>query len=164
MPFVTSQSLTGPRPHAIMIGVVFGILGVVGLAAAVLNPPLRLLGIAAAVISFFVVGSALSNAARIADHLHALAGKPVQITVWGRPLETGATLQVRSVRAIGAGLHIYLGLAATERPKDLKIAQPKDANLSDGQLTIAKAAYISLAGVKLHRGSEPPALRMSWPD
>jgi hypothetical protein len=146
-----------------MIGVVFGILGFVGLAAAVVNPPLQLLGLAAAVISFFVAGSALSNAAQIADHLQTLAGKSVQIAVGGRPLETGVTFQVRSVRVIGAGLHIYLGSAATERPKDLKIAQPKDANLSDGQLTIAKAAYISFAGVKLHGGREPPALRMSWP-
>ncbi len=146
-----------------MLGAFFAGIGLAGLAVAMLNSQWRLLGIAVAVISFFAAASVFSNAARIARQLPTLVGKSVRIEAWGKPLEPHNTYKVQSVRVIGAGLHIYLCSSAAKSPRDLKIAQPSGARLTDTQLTIDTATYISLAGTKLGRTDNLPALRVSWP-
>lgn len=128
-----------------------------------LNPHWRLPGIGIANISFLTAASVLSSAARIADQLPSLVGRSVRIEVWGQPIEATVTLEVQAVRVIGAGLHIYLRSPLARSPRDLKIAQPSAAELTDTQLTIARAAYISLAGTKLDRSRHQPALRVWWP-
>jgi len=49
-----------------------------------------------------------------------------------------------------------------ESARDLKIAQPSGAQLVDTLLTINNARYISLAGTRLERNGNQPALRVSW--
>jgi hypothetical protein len=128
-----------------------------------LSPPLRLVGIGIALVCFMAGGTLLSHAARIADQLTALVGKSVRIEVWGKPIESTVAFQVQSVRAIGAGLHIFLRSPLAKSPQDLKVAQPHGLQLSATQLTIASAAYVSLAGTKLHRNGDRPALSVVWP-
>lgn len=154
---------TASESHALIRGASLGVVGLTGLATAVLSPQWRGLGIAIALVCFLLAGSVLSRAARIAGILTPLVGKLVRVEVWGQPIEAAGALEVQSVRAIGAGLHIFLRSPLERSSRDLKIAQPRDARLTDTQLTIERAAYISLAGTKLARSGARPALRMCWP-
>ena len=154
--------MTRLGPSSVVFGALFAIMGVAGLAVAILNAQFRFFALAAALILLLVAGSMLSKAARIANQLPAIVGRSVRIEVWGHALEPTA-LRVSSVRVIGAGLHIFLSSPVAGSPKDLKIAQPSNARLSDTQLTIDNAAYISLAGRKLEHADDSPALRLWWP-
>lgn len=146
-------------------GVVLGGLGVAGLVLAVLNDDFALVGIALALVSFSLAGSALSPAARIAGQLPRLVGKEVRVEVWGNGLEDSVALRVVAVRVLGAGLHFHLRSTKDGEPHDLKVAQPKLAEVSDTRLEIAEAAYISWAGRRLDRDSSgrKKALVLSWP-
>lgn len=151
------------RPRSLLIGAVFGLVALAALAAAALSADWHLLAIAIALASGFAAATLLSKAARIADQLPSLVGRSVRVEVWGEPLESNVALEVRSVRVIGAGLHIYLRFPPAQSTRDLKIAQPSDAQVTETQLTIGKAVYISLSGTKLNRRDHKPALRVSWP-
>jgi hypothetical protein len=149
--------------YAPILGGVFGVIGLAALAAAMSSSHWRMLGIAIALVSFFAAASVLSNASRIARQLPALVGTSVRIEVWGKPIDPTATLRVHSVRALGAGLHIYVISQAEKLPRDLKIAQPSGAQLGDTEFAINGARYVSLAGTKLERSGNHPALLVSWP-
>ena len=146
-----------------MKGAALAAAGMAGLAAAILSPHLRVVGLAVALVCFLLGGSVLSRAGRIVPRLSNLVGTAVRVEVWGQPLEAGRPLQLHSTRSIGAGLHLFLRSSPGDSPRDLKIAQPGVLALDDGQLTIDRAAYVSLAGKKLARTDDEPALRLSWP-
>jgi hypothetical protein len=160
---VISSPSTGIGSRPYKLGACLGIIGLAGLAAALLGPGWRLPGIGIAFICFLAAASLLSNAAQIASPLRSLVDRSVRVEVWGQPIEGTDTLTVHAVRAIGAGLHIYLSSPLWESPRDLKIAQPSAAQLRGTQLTINKATYISLAGTKLPSRADQPALHASWP-
>jgi hypothetical protein len=159
---VTMPPSTPRRPRSLILGTCLGVVGLAGLAVAVLSP-WHLPGIGIALLGLMAGATLLSNAARIADQLTSLVGKSVRIEVWGQPIEPTGAFQVQSVRALGAGLHIFLRSPLAKSPQDLKIAQPRAAQVTATQLTIAGAAYVSLAGTKLRRNGDRPALNVAWP-
>jgi hypothetical protein len=156
---------TSPRTRSRpLLGLLFGVVGLLGLALAAFAPQFRILGLPLALVSFFAAASMLSLAARMASRLPDLAGKEVWIEVWGQALEPDSHLHVDSVRVLGAGLHFLLRSGPETPPKDLKIAQPKATTVDDSHLEISSAAYISWNGVKLKssHGYQRPAAVISW--
>lgn len=149
-------------------GVLFTILGLAGLAAALLNPQFRFLGVAVGVIFFFLAGTGFSKANQIAISLRPFVKKPIRVEVWGMPLPASgeAILEVDSVKAFGAALLIHLRATSGGPRTLLKVAQPKSSRLEEGRIEIGEAAYVSWAGTKLKPavGTNMPALvLLTWP-
>ncbi|MDQ2979516.1 MAG: hypothetical protein M3R62_09855 [Acidobacteriota bacterium] len=135
-------------------GIVLGILGLAGLAIALLNVQFRFLGLAVGFIFLFLAGTVFSKASRIANSLRPFVQKPVRVEVWGLPLPASgeALFEVDSIAAFGAGLLIHLRATSGGPRSLLKVAQPGSARLEDGRIEIGEAAYVSWAGTKLKPG------------
>jgi hypothetical protein len=136
-------------------GVVFVLLGLAGVWVGLQAAEFRFFGVALSMFSFFLAGSFLGKAGRLATALRPLVGRTVRVEIWGMPPPgaAGALFEVNSVTGFGAGLLLHL-LPETDGPGAiLKVAQPGSERLEDTRITIGTASYVSWAGKKL----EPPA-------
>ncbi len=143
-------------------GILFTVLGLTGLAAALFNTQWHLLGVGVAVVFFFLAGTAFSKATQIASALRRFVKESVRVEVWGAalPPSSGAIFEIDSVAAFGAGLLIHLRATPGGPRSLLKVAQPGSAKLEEGRIEIGEAAYVSWAGTKLRPavGTTMPAL------
>jgi len=136
-------------------GVVFALLGLTGLWVGLQAAEFRFFGVALAMFSFFLAGSFLGKAGRLAAALRPLVGRTVRVEIWGMPPPgaSGALFDVNSVTGFGAGLHLHL-LPDSDGPGAvLKVAQPGSERLEDTRIEIGTAVYVSWAGKKV----APPA-------
>ena len=118
----------------------------------------RIVPIAIAVLCLMGVASSFSVAGSLVESLRVFQGERVTIRVWGEALP-GQTLHSRllSVRAIGAGLHLFVKSEAGS-PTHLKIAQPRHVQVETGMVTVNEASYVQWGGTKLPRFSGLPAV------
>ena len=142
------------------IAIVAATIGIAAIIGAALFPPVRLAGLALAMVVFFVVGSLLSRAGQLAEQLQDLKGQTVSVRIWDAPPEHAAmtTFRVHSVRAIGPGLHFWLQDMAGHAPVHLKVAQPALASRTSSELRIENAAYVQWSGRRVPRREPAAAL------
>jgi hypothetical protein len=110
---------------------------------------------------FFLAGASFfSKTSRFAERMRPLVGKSVRAQAWGAELpgHPGAAFRLHAVRALGAGLHLYLRPLPDGRPTHLKVAQPRGALLVDGGVEIAAAKYVQWAGRKVAQAEGAKAL------
>lgn len=141
-----------------LLAVAFLAIGVAALCYAAKGEGQRPIGIVAALASFFAAGSLISKVGTLSSKLRPFIGRTVTVRVWGNKLPDGELFTVESVSAIGAGLHIYLRPHPDGAPMHLKIAQPRQPQVTESTLEIADAKYIQWAGRKIRRegdGSVP---------
>jgi hypothetical protein len=140
----------------------FLLIGLVGFAAALLDPSFRV-GLGVGIVCFFLAGTTLSKATQIAHALRPLfLKKQVRVEVWGMPLPapSEASLELDSIKAFGAGLLFHLRAGPGAPRTLLKVAQPGTMRLEGGRIEIDTAAYVSWAGTRLKPapGAKMPAL------
>jgi hypothetical protein len=119
-----------------------------------------------ALVSFLIIGTRLSNAGRLSASLQTLPSRSVEVRVWGAPLasDSSPVFQVDSVRALGAGLLIFLRQAPKSGPTLLKVAQPRAARVEGPAVEIGHAAYVQWDGRRLPRVPDLPAVRIQIRD
>jgi hypothetical protein len=143
-------------------GILFTVLGLAGLAAALLASQWRFASIGLAAVFLLLGGTAFSNATQIARSLRPFVKASVRVEVWSAPLpaSSGAVFEIDSVSAFGAGLLIYLRATPGGPRSLLKVAQPGSARLEEDRIEIGEASYVSWAGTKLKPAldSTAPAL------
>ena len=139
----------------------FMAIGVAALSYAAQAEGRRLIGIVGAMAAFFAAASLISRVGALAVRLRPFIGKTVSVRVWGSSLPRGEAFEVVSVRAISAGLHIYLRSTGSSTIH-LKIAQPREAQVTGSTIQIADAKYLQWAGSKLETTGDcsAPALVM----
>jgi hypothetical protein len=130
----------------VFAGVALGIVWLSGRIAHQFLPVLALLLFLAG-ISFF------GKTNQFAQRLQPLVGRSVRVLAWDSELpgHSAATFIVQSVRALGAGLHLYLRPLPQGAPIHLKIAQPRAATVDDAGVTIREAKYVQWAGRKVRK-------------
>jgi hypothetical protein len=137
-------------------------LGITGLAAALLSPQWRPAGMATGFVFLSLAGTFFSHAAEIARSIRPFVRQSVCVEVWGQPLpESGeGAFKIDSISAFGAGLLIHLRAASSGPRLLLKVAQPRSARVEEDRIEISEAAYVSWAGKKLRpaAGKPMPAL------
>lgn len=136
-------------------GIVFVLLGLTGVWVGLQAPEFRLFGAGLAMFSFFLAGSFLGKAGRLAAALRPLVGRTVRVEIWGMPPPGagGDLFDVNSVTGFGAGLLLHF-LPDSDGPGAvLKVAQPGSERLEDTRVEIGAAAYVSWDGKKV----APPA-------
>ena len=110
---------------------------------------------------FLFVGTRLSNAGRLSASLQDVPGRSVEVHVWGAPLaHSSATFQMDSVRALGAGLLIFLRQSPEGRPSLLKVAQPRASTVQGPTTEIRDARYVQWDGRRLPRVEGVSAVRI----
>src|SRR5258706_13839877 len=119
------------------------ILATAALAVGAAVDRARPVAIILALVLLLGCATLLSKAGGLARDLACWVNKRVRVEVWGSALpgEGGSVFEVHAVRALGAGLHIYLR-HGNEAPSDLKVAQPRRADLGDTHVLIREAAYV----------------------
>ena len=149
-----------PRIRALF----FVLLGLAGIAVALLAGELRLFGIVVGLLSFLLAASVLSKAGQLAGALQPFVRRAVRVEVWGMPLPAAgeAGFQVESIRSLGAGLLVFLRPRPRGPQTLLKVAQPGSEKLEGNRAEIRDAAYVSWAGAKIKpaAGETKPALRL----
>jgi len=137
------------------------ILGTAALAVGAAMHRVRPAAIVVALVLFLGCGTLLSKAGGLARGLASWVNKRVHVEVWGSALpgQGESVFEVHAVRALGAGLHIYLR-HGNEPPRDLKVAQPRLATLGESQVIIREAAYVQWAGKRIPRGNNVTAVSM----
>ena len=137
--------------HVRIRGILFTLLGLTGIAAALLNAQWSLPGIGVGLVFFFLAGTTFSRASQIARSLRPFVKESVRVEVWGVPLPASgeSVFEIDSISAIGAGLLIQLRATSGGRRSLLKVAQPGSARLEEGRIEIGEARYVSWAGKKL---------------
>jgi len=127
--------------------------GVVWVAVLVAVVATSHLGYAAflVLLPLFVLATRLSRAGRLTVPLQSFVGQPVSILVWGGPLSGNTSFTLTSVRAVGAGLHLYLQPASGTSPSHLKVAQPSGVTPGPSRIVITGAAYVQWNGRKVQR-------------
>lgn len=81
--------------------------------------------------------------------LGAFRNHVVEVRLWGAPPDApGTPLILKSVNVIGVGLHLFF-TASDGVTRHLKVAQPRDATLAPGHVTIAAARYVQWNATKL---------------
>ena len=111
----------------------------------------------------FLAGASLFvKTSKLAESLRPLVGKSVLVQVWGAELpgQPGLEFTVHAVRALGPGLHLYLR-PPDGRPTNLKVAQPRDASVSDHGMEIRDAKYVQWRGRKIPKVPGAKALALS---
>jgi hypothetical protein len=113
-----------------------------------------------AIVCMFIVATFMSRAGRLVTPLRRFQGEMVGIQVWGAalPVPPGLSLQLVSVRAIGAGLHLFLRVGSES--EHLKIAQPGAARFHEHGVEIDDARSIQWRGKRLQRTPGSPALQL----
>ncbi len=96
----------------------------------------------------------------VAERMRPLVGKNVTAEAWGAELpgHAGVTFRVHAVRAVGAGLHLYLAPLPEGKPVHLKVAQPREATIDERGAEIAGAKYVQWAGRKVEKSAGEKAL------
>src|SRR5512140_1490614 len=112
------------------------------LAASALTS--RSLFLLPATVALLLLATSFSEAGRLVEPLRAFLDRGAEVRVWGAPLPTpsGATITITSVRALSAGLHVFLRIGSDSSSTHLKVAQPGRAEVLPDQLTIESAAYV----------------------
>jgi hypothetical protein len=136
--------------------------GVAAVIAALVTQRFLLPAMLLCVPLLFLASTLLSRAARVAEGLRGLCGHPVDIEVWGSPLPlpAGEELRLESVRAFGAGLHLWVRVGSDPRPRFLKVAQPRAVHHQPEGVEIAHAAYVQWARARIPRVPGAPALTL----
>lgn len=73
------------------------------------------------------------------------------------------TFRIHAVRAVGAGLHLYLAPLPEGKPVHLKVAQPRDATIDERGAEIGGAKYFQWAGRKVEKAAGEKALVLRVP-
>ena len=102
----------------------------------------------------------LPSTHRLADRVRPLVGQSVRARAWGAALpgHEDATFRLHAVRAIGAGLHLYLLPLPDGKPLHLKVAQPTDVIVDAGGVKVPGAKYVQWAGRKIRKVEGEKAL------
>lgn len=131
-------------------------------AMAAVVPSFRITFIWIALFFLLLLATSLSPSGRLTEALRTFQHRPLEIRVWGEPLpQTGeGPCQIESLRAIGAGLHLFVR-CATDEITHLKIAQPRAARIGDQIAEIREAAYVQWSGKKLRRTSGSSAITIT---
>jgi hypothetical protein len=110
-----------------------------------------------------LLATSFSEAGRLAEAIQGFLHHTAEVRVWGAalPVPDGATITVTSVKALSAGLHVFLRVSPGASPTHLKVAQPGRAQVLPRLLTIESAAYVQWAGKRLPRVAGAPALTVS---
>ena len=137
--------------------IALAIIALAAFALALFQPRFGVVGIVVAGFCLILLATSLSNAGRIAVSLQFLQNQVVDVSVWGAPLPDSSPLEVASVTALSAGLLIYLRDSGATKTL-LKVAQPGDAHIEDGRVTVDRAAYVSWGGAKSRRVDGVPAV------
>jgi hypothetical protein len=105
-------------------------------------------------------GMLLPRVHGVAERMRPLVGKQVTAEAWGAELpgHAGVTFRVDLVRAVGAGLHLYLAPLPEGKPLHLKVAQPREATIDERGAEIAGAKYVQWAGRKVEKFAGAKAL------
>jgi hypothetical protein len=129
-------------------------------ASALTSQPVFL---APAIAALLLLATGFSEAGRLAGPLQDFIHHRAEVLVWGAPLPVpnGATLTITSVKALGAGLHVFFRFEPGVSSTHLKIAQPGRAEVRPRHLIIESAAYVQWAGRRLPRVAGAPALTIS---
>ena len=133
-------------------------------AVAAVYPRIAVPAIVVAVACLSLLAASLSKAGQISRRLSAFQNRAVEIRVWGDrlPGTRGAACHLVSVKAVGVGLHLFVRLG-TGAPTDLKIAQPRDAEVGDLVTEIREAAYVQWTGQRIRRVPGAKALTLTFP-
>jgi hypothetical protein len=110
-----------------------------------------------ATILLFIAGTLNSKATRISRSLRPFVKRAVRIEVWGNPIPDPSrpVLEIDSINAFGAGLLIHVRATSGGPRILLKVAQPRAATVHEDRVEIDDAAYVSFAGGRLKRSSDP---------
>jgi hypothetical protein len=97
---------------------------------------------------FFLGTNFFGKVSELAERMRPLLGRKVQVQVWGSALSegNGGSFVLHAVRALGAGLHVYLRPTAGGSPRHLKVAQPIGATTSDECVEVQEAKYVQWDG------------------
>jgi hypothetical protein len=116
-----------------------------------------------AVLALLLLATSFGEAGRIAEAVQGFLHHAAEVHVWGAalPVPDRATITVTSVRALSAGLHVFLQVGPKGPSIHLKVAQPGRAQVLPRRLTIESAAYVQWAGKRLPRVAGAPALTIS---
>jgi len=136
-----------------IIGTVL-IVAAIALAVASTQGFGRPLAPAVAFILFLAGANLFGPVSRLAGELSPLKGKTVRVKVWGTELGD-AGFEVKSIRALGAGLHLYLRPLPNGPVTHLKIAQPRGTVVGATGAEITTAKYIQWAGRKIRKPELP---------
>lgn len=138
------------------------IAGLAALSAAVMTSHFRFVAVIGGITCFLLGATAFSQAGHLATSLQRFRNQSARILVWGAPVPTagGSNIEIDSVRALGAGLLIYLRPSPRGPRNLLKVAQPGPGRFADGRFEIDKARYVSWAGKRLVPVTSHPALEI----
>jgi hypothetical protein len=116
-----------------------------------------------AIVGLLLLATSFSEAGRLTETLQAFLRQTADVRVWGAPLPvpSGATITITSVKALGAGLHVFLQVGPSGSSNHLKVAQPSRVQVLPQRLAIESAAYVQWAGKRLPRVTGAPALTIS---
>ena len=115
------------------------------------------------IMALLLLATSFSEAGRLIEPLQEFLHRSAEIHVWGAPLPvpSGTIITITSVKALSAGLHVFLQVGPNGSSTHLKVAQPSRAQVLPKQLTIESAAYVQWAGKRLPRVTGTPALTIS---
>lgn len=115
-----------------------------------------------AIAALLFLATSFSEAGRLTEPLRGFLHHTAVVRVWGAPLPvpSGAAVTVTSVKALGAGLHVFLRVGSSGSSTHLKVAQPSRAQVLPQGLAIESAAYVQWAGKRLPRVKGAPALTL----
>jgi hypothetical protein len=135
-------------------------LAAVAFVAAVFVAPLTpiLLGI----VLTLLLATSFGPAGRLSDDLLPMRGSLVRVEIWGRALDEHEASEVRllSVWALGAGLHFTLESQPGGVRTHVKVAQPARGVVTPSSIVVATAKYVQVAGRKVARNVDRPALKI----
>jgi hypothetical protein len=116
-----------------------------------------------AILALLLLATSFSEAGRLAEGIQGFVHHAAEVRVWGAalPVPARSTITVTSVKALSAGLHLFLRVSPSGSSTHLKVAQPSGALALPQQLTIESAAYVQWAGKRLPRVAGAPALTIS---
>jgi len=156
-PIRRTRRMDRPRPlshaqhgvRAAPVRIAAAAVAVAALVTAAVTSRFAFVGIA--LVPLFFLATSFGQPARLTESLRAFVGRRASVRVWGEPLSPGrdGVFEVASVKALGAGLHLYLRGKSPAAPTHLKVAQPRDVAIAPTEVVIGKAAYVQWAGRKL---------------
>ena len=115
------------------------------------------------VAALLILATSFSEAGRLAEAIQGFIHHTAEVRVWGAtlPVPDSAAITVTAVKALSAGLHVFLQVSPSSSSTHLKVAQPGRAQVLPQQLTIESAGYVQWAGKRLARVAGMPALTIS---
>jgi hypothetical protein len=116
-----------------------------------------------AFVALLFLATRLSHAGRLAAALQHFQGRTVEVLIWGAPppATDGALVTLTSVKALGAGLHLYFQAGVGTSPLHLKVAQPSQARVTGDLLIIETARYMQWRRKNLPAVPGAPALTVT---